>query len=116
MFSIPDARSLYTPSVSQPAHGVFPISAVGYASSQQFAASHLPKLPLPTFFGDSLTWQIFWDSFYTAIDANPNLSGLQKFNYLKAQLQGDVARAVSGLPLKLRTCNNIALRPFRATT
>ena len=95
MFSIPDARSLYTLSVSQPTHGVFPTSAVGYASS----ASCLPKLSLPTFSGDLLTWQTFWDSFYAAIDANPNLSGIQKFNYLKAQLQRDAARAVSGLPL-----------------
>ena len=97
MFSIPDARSLYTPSVSQLTHGVFPTLAVGYASSQQFAASRLPKLSLPTF--SPLTWQTFWDSFYAAINANPNLSGIQKFNYLKAQLQGDAARAVSGLPL-----------------
>ena len=96
MFSIPDTRSLYTPSVIQPTHGVFPTSAVGYASSQQFAASRLPKLSLPTFSGDPLTWQTFWDSFYAAIDANPILSGIQ---YLKAQLQGDAARAVSGLPL-----------------
>ena len=91
MFSIPDARSLYTPSVSQPTHGVFPTSAVGYAGPQQFVTSRLPKLSLPTFSGDPLTWQTFWDSFYAAIDANPNLSGIQKFTYLKAQLQGDAA-------------------------
>jgi len=59
----------------------------------------LPKLSLPTFSEDPLTWQTFWDSFYAAIDANSNLGGIQKFNYLKAQLQGDAARAVSGLPL-----------------
>ena len=52
-----------------------------------------------TFSGDPLTWQTFWDSFYAAIHANTSISGIQKFNYLKAQLQGDVARAIDGLPL-----------------
>ena len=67
--------------------------------SQMFATSRLPKLTLPTFYGDPLTWQTFWDSFYVTIHANPNLSGVQKFNYLKAQLQADAARTIAGLPL-----------------
>ena len=101
MLSVPDARSLYTSSVDHfTHHGSFLTSAAGYhASAQQFATSRLPKLSLPTFSGNPLTWQTFWDSFYAAIDANPNLSGIQKFNYLKAQLQGDAARAIGGLPL-----------------
>ena len=40
-----------------------------------------------------------WDSFYAAIHANTTLSGIQKFNYVKAQLQGDAARAIEGLSL-----------------
>ena len=40
-----------------------------------------------------------WDSFQAAIDLNPNLSGVQKFNYLKAQLDGDAARTIEGFPL-----------------
>ena len=69
------------------------------AASSQFATSRLPKLTLPTFSGDPLTWQTFWDSFNAAIHANPSLSGVQKFNYLKAQLQGDAARTIAGFPL-----------------
>ena len=101
LLSVPDARNLYTTSVDHfTHHSLFPTSAAGYhASTQQFATSRLPKLSLPTFSGDPLTWQTFWDSFYAAIDANPNLSGIQKFNYLKAQLQGNAARAIGGLPL-----------------
>ena len=97
--SVPAARSLYsTPSVG------------GYHANQQFATSRLPKLSLPIFFGDPLTWQTFWDSFYAAIHANTNLSGIQKFNYLKAQLQGDAARASDGLPLSdLNYMHSIAL-------
>jgi len=40
---------------------------------------------------------MFWDSFYTTIHTNPNLSGVQKFSYLKAQLEGDAARIIAGL-------------------
>ena len=61
--------------------------------------SRLPKLTLPTFGGDLLKWQTFWDMFCAAIDLNPGLTGAQKFNYLKAQLYGDVARTIAGLPL-----------------
>ena len=67
--------------------------------AQQFAVSRLPKLTLPTFSGNILDWLTFWDSFQAAIHLNPNLSGVQKFNYLKAQLQGDAARTVEGFPL-----------------
>ena len=74
-------------------------SAAPSHHSQMFATSRLPKLTLPTFYGDPLTWQTFWDSFYVTIHANTNLSGVQKFNYLKAQLQADAARTIAGLPL-----------------
>ena len=67
--------------------------------NQQFATNRLPKLTLPKFSGDPLTWQTFWDSFYVSIHTNHNLSGIQKFTYLKAQLEGDAARAIAGLPL-----------------
>ena len=64
-----------------------------------FANSRLPKHTLPMFSGDPLTWQTFWDSFYVSIHANHSLSGIQKFTYLKAQLERDAARAIAGLPL-----------------
>ena len=67
--------------------------------SQVFSISCLPKLSLPTFSGELLAWQTFWDSFYVAIHTNPNLGGIQKFSYLKAQLVGDATRTISGLPL-----------------
>ena len=61
--------------------------------------SRLPKLSLPTFNGNSLHWQTFWDSFDAAVHSNTNLTGVQKFIYLKAQISGDAARAISGFPL-----------------
>ena len=76
------------------AHTTTPI-----VSPQPHNTSRLPKLELPTFSGDPLSWQSFWDSFDAAVNTNPTLSPIHKFNYLKAQLQGDAARAIAGLPL-----------------
>ena len=46
-----------------------------------------------------MSWQTFWGSFGAAVDSNPVLLGVQKFNYLRAQLQVEAARAVAGFPL-----------------
>ncbi|XP_065917547.1 uncharacterized protein [Dysidea avara] len=61
--------------------------------------SRLPKLSLPHFSGDTLMWQVFKDSFDAAVHNSPSLSKVQKFNYLRAQLQGDALRAIAGLQL-----------------
>ena len=75
-------------------------SSGSIATSQSSqSVSRLPKLSLPTFNGDPLSWQTFWDSFVAAVDSSPVLSGVQKFTYLRAQLQGEAARAVAGFPL-----------------
>jgi len=57
----------------------------------------LPKLALPTFSGNLLQWQTFWDSFSAVIDCNPHLSNVQKLNYLRTQVQGDAAHINDGL-------------------
>ena len=64
-----------------------------------FSTSCLPKLSVPTFSGELLAWQTFWDLFYVAMHVNPNPGGIQKFSYLKAHLVGDAARTIAGLPL-----------------
>ena len=68
-------------------------------SQTSHSISRLPKLSLPSFSGDPLSWQTFWDSFSAAVDSSPVLSGVQKFNYLRTLLQGEAARAVAGFPL-----------------
>ena len=68
-------------------------------SSRSAPASRLPKLDLPRFSGDSLGWQTFWDSFKAAVHSNPNLTGVEKFNYLRAQLDGEASRTVGGFTL-----------------
>jgi len=60
--------------------------------------SGLPKLHLPTFDGNPLQWWTFWN-FSAAVDSNPYLTGIQKFNYLRAQLQGGASYVISGFPM-----------------
>jgi len=67
-----------------------PIDTVPLRSTAQ-THSRLPKLTLPTFSVNPLKWQTFWDSFNAAVDSNPCLSQVQKFSYLRAQLEGDAA-------------------------
>ena len=59
----------------------------------------LPTLSLPTFNGDLLSYQTFWDSFETTVHNNPGLSDKQKFGYLKSLLEGDAARKIDGFSL-----------------
>ncbi|XP_071176199.1 uncharacterized protein [Mytilus edulis] len=63
----------------------------------------LPKLTLPTFTGETLMWQTFWDSFESSVQYNPTLTDIQKFTYLKSQLSNEAVRCIDGLPL---TSNN----------
>jgi len=61
--------------------------------------TRLPKLTLPSFSGDPLTFQTFWDSFEAAVRNNAGLTGDQKFQYLRALLSGDAAQVIANLPL-----------------
>ena len=54
---------------------------------------------MPTFFGDPFGWQSFWDLFGVAVNSNSTLDGVQKFNCLRAQIQGEAFCAIAGLPL-----------------
>ncbi|XP_071176443.1 uncharacterized protein [Mytilus edulis] len=59
----------------------------------------LPKLNLPTFDGNVLEWQSFWDSFDSAIHNNNTLTDVQKFNYLKSLLEGEASYTIAGFAL-----------------
>ena len=59
----------------------------------------LPKIILKKFHGDPICFTPFWDSFRSAVDDNPCLSDVDKFNYLRNLLEGSAAGAIRGLPL-----------------
>ena len=51
----------------------------------------LPKITLPKFIGEVTNFRASWDSFENAVDKNPSLSAIDKFNYLNALLEGSAA-------------------------
>ena len=59
----------------------------------------LPRIELPKFTGDVTKFCSFWESFESSVDHNPNLSTIEKFNYLKALLEGSAAHSIQGLAL-----------------
>ena len=61
----------------------------------------LLKLTLPTFSGNPLTWKSFWDSFSAAVHSNNSLTGVQNFNYLRAQVTDEAAKSIAGFPLTM---------------
>ena len=91
-------ESMYTP-LCITAPPFVPIPVTTDFRPPREPVSRLSKLTLPIFSGDPLTWQPFRDSFDAAVHNSPSLSKVQKFNYLRAQLQGDASRAIAGLLL-----------------
>ena len=79
--------------------GTSPSSVARSSMVPSSAKPKLTKLMLPKFKGDVTTFQAFWDCFNSAVNNNPDLSAVDKFNYLRALLEGPAARSVQGLTL-----------------
>jgi len=60
---------------------------------------HLSRQDLPTFSGNTLEWQPFWDSYNAAVNSNPMLTGAQKLNYLRSQLWNEACEVIAGFSL-----------------
>ncbi|XP_073955010.1 uncharacterized protein [Choristoneura fumiferana] len=65
-------------------------------NNNQKLSSKLPKLDLPTFDGNLLRWQEFWDQYKSNIHER-NLPDVDKLLYLKASLQGSAKKVIEGL-------------------
>ncbi|CAB4027135.1 Hypothetical predicted protein [Paramuricea clavata] len=63
----------------------------------------LPKLSLKKFKGDIKEWTPFWDSYTSAIHDNPDLSDIDKFNYLNSLLESKAAEAIARLKITSAT-------------
>ena len=61
--------------------------------------TRLPKLELQKFKGNATDWMSFWDSFKSAIHDNPDISKIDKFNYLCSLLEGTANKVMQGLTL-----------------
>ena len=47
----------------------------------------LPKITLPTFYGDPTKWSTFWESFQAAVDTNDKLNPFHKLTYLREAIK-----------------------------
>lgn len=68
-------------------------------SSTHINKVRLPKLTIKPFNGKLTAWPPFWDSFKSAIHENPDLSKVDKFNYLRSMVTHGALEAISGLTL-----------------
>ena len=75
------------------------VSNESFYSNTSQSHHKLPKLILPTFDGGILQWQTFWDSFESSVHNNANLSPVQKFSYLKSELEWAAAMTIDGFLL-----------------
>ena len=74
-------------------------TAVAPTSAARSVTVKLPKLQLRHFSGDLTKWTSFWQSFQVSVDRNPDLSDVEKFNYLSSLLEGVAGEAIAGLSL-----------------
>ena len=84
------------------ASAVAPTDTGGIASTVGSAARNkvrLPKLTIKPFNGQLTMWTPFWDSFSSTIHENPELSSVDKFNYLRSLVTHSALEAISGLTL-----------------
>ena len=75
------------------------------SSSKEHSASipethsvKLPKINIPTFDGEMLHWQTFWEQFGIAVDEQPHISDTEKLVYLRHSLKdGSAKHVIEGL-------------------
>ncbi|XP_011880391.1 PREDICTED: uncharacterized protein LOC105568923 [Vollenhovia emeryi] len=65
----------------------------------------LPRISLPTFSGEFHAWKDFSDLFTSMVGENPELTNVEKMQYLKTCLAGDAARRVANLKVTNATFN-----------
>ena len=58
----------------------------------------LPKPHIKRLAGDPKNWQIFWESFSSAVRKNISPTNVDKFNYLRSLLDGPALNSITGLP------------------
>ncbi|XP_057670066.1 uncharacterized protein LOC130902185 [Diorhabda carinulata] len=66
-------------------------------------AVKLPDIKLPTFSGSSNTWLEFRDTFTALINNNPDIDDINKFHYLRANLEGSASQIIQSLEISAGT-------------
>lgn len=84
---------------ADPSRGSVPTVPAGVDPVLPNGNTRLPKLILPKFRGNVTAWTPFWDAFKAAVHENPNISKVDKFNYLNSLVEGAAAMTIQGLSL-----------------
>ena len=96
----PPTRSAIPPQVPIAQTSALPSVTVEPALDARRAPKvKLPKVELKKFNGDLTNWVMFWDVFESSVHSNPELSDIDRFNYLHSLLEGTAADAISGISL-----------------
>ncbi|XP_055681857.1 uncharacterized protein LOC129789234 [Lutzomyia longipalpis] len=73
------------------------LTTASIPSSSGVPPIKLPQITLPTFDGKYSDWMSFKDRFQSAVINYPNLTPVQKLNYLKSSVTGDAASSIKHL-------------------
>ena len=79
-------KLLFTPSPN-------PDPSMGWSATIEVGVK-LPKIDVPTFDGNLLNWQMFWEQFSIAIHKRSSLSDTEKLVYLRHSLKDGTAKKV----------------------
>ena len=77
----------------------YPLEPPNLPSININSHTRLPKQQIPSFYGDLLMFQSFWEIFDSSVNSNPNLDKISKFSYLKGLLKDKASDAILGLSL-----------------
>ena len=94
-----DQIDRFIKSITPAVRGTTSTSSTITRSTPPLTTAKLPKLDLPTFSGDYLSWTSFFDLFTGAVHNNGTLQNSQKLQYLKASLKGDAAKLLASVTI-----------------
>ena len=80
-------------------HEVEQLKAQNHSTVPKRTSGRLPKIEYKKFADQMVKWQEFWDTFEAPIHKNPSLQRIEKFNYLRAQLENEALQSIEGLEL-----------------
>ena len=75
------------------------VSNTSCAAPVKTQGMKLPKFNLTSFNGDPLKWTIFTEKFTAAVHSQNSLTAIEKFAYLKGQIEGPTADCIQGFSL-----------------
>ena len=60
----------------------------------------LPKIKVPTFSGDLMSWSTFWSTFKSTVDDRDELTDSQKLNYLRQSIRDPALQLLLNTPME----------------